>query len=394
MAALAVALACGGQSIGDDPGDASAGFGGSNPGTGGGNPAGGSTGGTLVRQGGSRAVGAFRGSPGGNRGFGGWNGAACFVAGTPIHTPHGTTAIERLRVGDWVLAYDEARRRVVERRVTDVHVHSDRVAGRLHVGPAGVLELTAEHPIYLPDEGRYVAAAELRSEQRLLTLSGARSTASAIASAFELTSASEPVTVYNITVEGEENYFAAGVLVHNKSGAGNPDPCPPNPPILAVDAACISEPVCVDIVTPGSEYVTKNAPAPHVDGGVEPFVLDTPACSQQLSTSWVHLAFDVYSSAPAPTFELYSGNAACSGSQLGELWLFDDEPPAVDTWTTQCVRVERFRIKDHLTLVAATPGARVANLRAVSGCACARQLKEWTTCGIDPSGAGGGSSCW
>ena len=90
--------------------------------------------------------------------------------------------------------------------------------GALPLSDGSVLRVTANHPIYLPDQQRYADAGELAGDERLLTLTASTQTSSVISGAFQA-SAADPVTVYNITVAGEHNYFAEGVLVHNKSGA-------------------------------------------------------------------------------------------------------------------------------------------------------------------------------
>jgi hypothetical protein len=365
--------ACGGQTDGNEQASGAAGAGQS------GAPGGGGSGGSLD------------GGKGGSSGSSGFDGFGCFAEGTRILTPGGSTAIERLVVGDRVLAYDAADGRLVERPVTAVHVHPDRVAGRLELADGRALVVTPEHPIYLPDRRRYVAAGALRGEARLLGVTAALSTASVIGAGYARARNPEPTTVYNITVAGEENYFAEGVLVHNKSGAGTDGPCPPAPPSWSSEA-CSSMPGCLDLAAPSSELVPTNAPAEGADGSVVT-ELEVTVCGLDAGSAAVFVAFDALSSAPAPTFELYTGDLACTGTQLGEIWLFDYDPPPVGVWTTQCAQVASTRLQGRVAVVARSPDARVENLRLVAGCSCPRQLKEWTTCGIDATGYGGGSAC-
>jgi hypothetical protein len=365
--------ACGGQTDGNEQASGAAGAGQS------GAPGGGGSGGSLD------------GGKGGSSGDSGSNGFGCFAEGTRILTPGGSIAIERLVVGDRVLAYDEPAGRVVERPVTALHAHPDRVAGRLELADGRALVVTPEHPVYLPDQRRYVAAGALHGEARLLGVSAAHSTASVIGSGYARAPSAAPITVYNITVAGEENYFAEGVLVHNKSGAGPVGPCPPAPPSWSSEA-CSSMPGCHDLAAPSSELVPMNAPAEGGDGAVVT-ELEALVCGLDAGSAPVFIAFDAFSSAAAPSFELYTGDLPCSGTQLGEIWLFDYDPPPVGVWTTQCAQVESTRLQTRIAVVARSPDARVDNLRLVSGCSCPRQLKEWTTCGIDATGYGGGSAC-
>ena len=155
-----------------------------------------------------------------------------------------------------MLAYDEQASRVVPRAVTATFAHPDQEVGAVPLSDGRVLHVTANHPIYLPDQRRYADAGELAGDERLLTLSASAQTSSLIAGAFHA-SGTDPVTVYNITVAGEHNYFAEGVLVHNKSPPFPDGGCPP----VSFDGECTLNLPCLNPERPTPEYVGLNQPA-------------------------------------------------------------------------------------------------------------------------------------
>jgi hypothetical protein len=422
LALIALAAACSGtvehRHENDGMPDASGGTNGSGVGGASGDAGVGSVGGTNF--GGS--AGYSGGGVGGTFGIAGSYG--CFVAGTQIATPSGTRAIEELKLGDVVLAYDEHAGRVVPRPVSATFVHPDHPVGSLPLSDGRVLRVTSNHPIYLPDQQRYADAGELRGDERLLTLAASTQTSSLIAGGFQASTA-DPVTVYNITVEGEHNYFADGVLVHNKSGAAGVGPG-------GTGGACIPAPLqntacypiaCPDIVWPTFEHVGLNQPpggipeagpadsgtadgAAVIDGGPadaapanrESGPLDTgitpsssmgmPVCLGRGLPNPAFLAFDVVNTLGAqPVIGLYSGDLFCSGTQIGEVWLQDHQPPPLYIETSQCLRVPQPTSR-HLTLAGLNPGTHVRNARFVASCACVRRLVVSTSCGYQGGPAG------
>lgn len=139
---------------------------------------------------------------------------SCFAEGTPIATPDGDRAIELLQVGDLVWAFDHDLDRRVARPVIAVHHHASAVVGRLVTGAGHALHVTASHPIFAPRQGRYIDAEELSRGVPLLA-AGEFGKFSRIASeGFEPNV--ERVPVHNLSVDSPHNYFAAGLLVHNK----------------------------------------------------------------------------------------------------------------------------------------------------------------------------------
>ncbi|MFW2388215.1 MAG: Hint domain-containing protein [Polyangiales bacterium] len=139
---------------------------------------------------------------------------SCFAAGTLIDTPLGATPIEALREGDLVWGYDLRAGERVAATISRTFVHRNALVRDLRLAGGVTLRVTDEHPFYVPGEGRYVPASELSAGVELASLEAASLSETPLVSSSE---ARRRTTVYNIEVAGVHNYFAAGVLVHNKS---------------------------------------------------------------------------------------------------------------------------------------------------------------------------------
>lgn len=136
---------------------------------------------------------------------------SCFVAGTRVDTPAGPRAIETLTVGDTVWAFDVTTLRRVERRITALHRNTVTSTRRITVGERLIAGVSGEHPFW--SDGAWVAARSLQVGSPVHVWNGVETSESRIVVILD---EAGPVEVFNITVEGEETYFAEGVLVHNK----------------------------------------------------------------------------------------------------------------------------------------------------------------------------------
>lgn len=136
---------------------------------------------------------------------------SCFVAGTLVHTPRGLVAIEGLKVGDEVLSYCLESRERTGSLVIGTRSAGDRPVYKLQAGSATLL-VTAEHPFYEAQSRKWVPLHRLEPDvSHLFLVNGSSVRVDDIM--LERTE-----TVYNLTVEGQHNYYVGetGVLVHNK----------------------------------------------------------------------------------------------------------------------------------------------------------------------------------
>ncbi len=129
----------------------------------------------------------------------------CVAEGTPISTPSGERAVEQLEPGDLVLAYDVVRRTVVSAPLAAV---SSSIALSTLLFDGG-LRVTADHPLYA--SGHWTEAEQVDPDARLMRRDGTEARAGAA------TTLATPIRVYDLTVDGPANFFAADRLVHNKA---------------------------------------------------------------------------------------------------------------------------------------------------------------------------------
>jgi hypothetical protein len=125
-------------------------------------------------------------------------------------------AIDQIRVGDVVLAYDEETRGVVPEPVLEVFVHPrwENESGTILLN--GHLRATDNHPFFV--NGGWKRADRIEPGDWLFTLDGPRQVAPDQAAS--LVSMPGVATAYNLEVATHHTYFAEGVLVHNMKAAG------------------------------------------------------------------------------------------------------------------------------------------------------------------------------
>lgn len=140
---------------------------------------------------------------------------SCFAAGTPITMADGTEkAIERVQTGDLVLGRTD-QGQILPQSVIGTVTHDDNAAT---IVINGTLLTTPEHPFYVA--GRYVNAGDLQVGDELTMLDSQTGAVPMATKPIRVDSlASEPGLdrTYNFEVAGTHNYFAGGVLVHNKT---------------------------------------------------------------------------------------------------------------------------------------------------------------------------------
>jgi predicted phage terminase large subunit-like protein len=94
-------------------------------------------------------------------------GGSCFVAGTKISTPNGYKPIEKVQVGNVLVAFDHSRGRVVDSSVTATQSRLVDEVYEFDTREGHTFRCTGNHPIYVPGSG-YVLASELRVGSRVI----------------------------------------------------------------------------------------------------------------------------------------------------------------------------------------------------------------------------------
>ncbi len=127
-------------------------------------------------------------------------------------TESGPLRIDRIRVGDLVLAFDEQRGETAYRRVTAIIAYEDPAIILLTLD-GETIRATPDHPFMVEGRG-WVDAADLRSGDRVRRASGGTATVEAVAVE------QRPKMMYNLSVEGAHTSFVgeAQALVHNACG--------------------------------------------------------------------------------------------------------------------------------------------------------------------------------
>lgn len=136
----------------------------------------------------------------------------CFVAGTMITTERGLVPIEKVKVGDRVLTRS-GYRDVVKSGVTGES--EDVLSLTLRCGTS--LTCTMDHPIYVSGKG-FVTARSIGKGDRLMVIDSAATVMTKlklVPGVVRGLSDAGKARVYNLEVDGEHEYFANGVLVHN-----------------------------------------------------------------------------------------------------------------------------------------------------------------------------------
>jgi hypothetical protein len=154
-------------------------------------------------------------------------GPACFLAGTMISTPDGDRPIESLKKGDTIWCMGEDGKMIAgEVTATLKHVNNGyyRLNGSTLVTGAHRFLMTGSGPNFVASVasmnyeqhalGQWIPLRDLSVGQQLLTIDGTSETIETIEFV------DRGVRVFNLEVAPHHNYFANGILVHNRK----PDP--------------------------------------------------------------------------------------------------------------------------------------------------------------------------
>lgn len=143
-----------------------------------------------------------------------FTGPLCFIAGTKVLSGNEHKNIEDLQVGDFVRAYDTGAKEFVD--VSIKHLFKRKVSTYLSINGIGA---TVEHPFFA--NGEWVEAGNLKLGDVLFSEEGKEVIVT------EIKTIHKAATVHNIETAIEpHNYFAGGVLVHNKAKMATPSASP------------------------------------------------------------------------------------------------------------------------------------------------------------------------
>ena len=146
---------------------------------------------------------------------GGLTSKACFVAGTAVLASTGYVAIENVKAGDYVWAWDEETGDTALKQVVETYINETTELVHVYVNGEEIVT-TPTHPFYSPVKG-WTSAIHLRAGDILVLVNGEYVIVEQVQ--HELLEA--PIPVYNFQVEGYHTYYVAncGVLVHNSCNA-------------------------------------------------------------------------------------------------------------------------------------------------------------------------------
>ena len=135
----------------------------------------------------------------------------CFVAGTKVLTKDGYKNIEDIKVGDMVYSYNHDNNMTELKKVTDV-IKSNTIDTYVVTIGKNSVEMSPKHQVYVIDKG-WVRAYDLKVGDEMFDINGEKVSINNI----EYKRYSTPIDTYNLTIEGNSNYFVTNtqVLVHN-----------------------------------------------------------------------------------------------------------------------------------------------------------------------------------
>ena len=138
-------------------------------------------------------------------------GPGCFVAGTKVKTENGFKNIEDIKVGEKVYSYNLDTNKLELKNVTNSIISQTLETYFITIGN-NTFEVTPRHELYIIDKG-WTRTFDVKTGDRMLDANGNETTINKI----EKKKYVNPIKTYNLTVEGNSNYFVTDiqVLVHN-----------------------------------------------------------------------------------------------------------------------------------------------------------------------------------
>ena len=135
----------------------------------------------------------------------------CFVAGTKVLTQDGYRNIEDIKVGDLVYSYNFDNNELELKKVTNLINSSANETYKMNIG-SQTIEMSTRHELYIIDKG-WTRAYDVKVGDKMISSDDKIVTINKI----DLVTYDKLIKTYNLTVEGNNNYFVtySKVLVHN-----------------------------------------------------------------------------------------------------------------------------------------------------------------------------------
>src|SRR3989344_1361107 len=136
----------------------------------------------------------------------------CLLAGTKIFSKNDVLInIENIKVGDQVFGFDEKMSQIKLVKVIQGFKHENNFGYYIiYLEDGTQLEITGNHPVYV-GSNTYRTVDNLKKGDNLFNASGE------ILKIVKIEFIAKSSAVYNLEVSDTHNYFANGILVHNKS---------------------------------------------------------------------------------------------------------------------------------------------------------------------------------
>jgi hypothetical protein len=146
----------------------------------------------------------------GGSGYNGGNGG-CFPSGTLVSTPSGTRDITAIRSGELVSAVDTRTGIVISRQVLKVRRYSSRRIWNVTFEDGHQVRTTSVHSFRVGNDWKI--ASRIRPGDEIFTYSSQGAIQRKVVARSQQTN--EVEDVYNLIVDGEFTFVAAGALVHS-----------------------------------------------------------------------------------------------------------------------------------------------------------------------------------